>query len=182
MCFGQHHASLGQQAWRQMHGQTCINRHESTGMGRKPGIFYPSKLVCNTLLVAVAVEPGKDCPLIGPAGVVQHEAGGKQHVVGELIALHFQAQVGQLQAQAPQPSSCRPTKQLVGSKCWVLHFCTSSPKLTSSRHRPRQLNSSRRSFQQLIDTTQDLAGSADCAQHVTGHLENHFALPPLAPG
>lgn len=59
---------------------------------------YPSQLICNALLVAVAVHPGEHRPLLRTLCVVQDEAGCQQHVVGELIALHFETQVGQLQA------------------------------------------------------------------------------------
>lgn len=51
--------------------------------------IYPSQLVSNALLIAVAVHPREDCPLLCTLRVVQNEAGGEQHVVGELIALHL---------------------------------------------------------------------------------------------
>lgn len=69
-------------------------------------VSYPSKLICNGLLVAVAVQPGEDCPLVGSAGAVQDEARCKQHVVRELIALHLQPQIGQLKTQPPQSCPC----------------------------------------------------------------------------
>ena len=67
---------------------------------------YPSQLICNALLVAVAVHPGEDGPLSRALSVVEQEAGGEQHVVGELIALHLKAQLEQLKTQTSQTSTC----------------------------------------------------------------------------
>ena len=55
---------------------------------------YPSQLICYGLLVTVAVQPGEDGPLVSSACAVEDEAGGQQHIIGELIALHLKAQIG----------------------------------------------------------------------------------------
>ena len=52
---------------------------------------YPWQLVCNALLIAVAVHPREDGPLVSTLSVVQEKAGSEQHVVGELVALHLKA-------------------------------------------------------------------------------------------
>ncbi len=67
---------------------------------------YPSELICNAFLVAVAVHPREHRPLLSTLSVVQNEAGGEQHVIGELISLHLKALICELQTQAPKASTC----------------------------------------------------------------------------
>ena len=66
---------------------------------------HPSELICNALLVAVAVHPWEHRPLLSTLCVVQNEAGGEQHVVRELIALHLKAQICELQTQSTEPGT-----------------------------------------------------------------------------
>lgn len=67
---------------------------------------YPSELICNAFLVAIAVHPREHRPLLSTLSVVQNEAGGEQHVIGELISLHLKALICEFQTQAPKASTC----------------------------------------------------------------------------
>ncbi len=67
---------------------------------------YPSELICDTFLIAVAVHPREHGPLLSTLSVVENEAGGEQHVIGELIALHLKALICELQTQATKPGTC----------------------------------------------------------------------------
>ena len=51
------------------------------GGGAQKHTTYPSQLVPDAALVAVGVQPGEDGPLPCAGGLVQHKAGGQQHVV-----------------------------------------------------------------------------------------------------
>ena len=42
---------------------------------------HPSQLVPNAALITVGVQPGEDGPLPCAGGLVEHKAGGQQHVV-----------------------------------------------------------------------------------------------------
>ena len=76
------------------------------GWGEGPAEAYPSELICNAFLIAVAVHPRKHGPLLSTLGVVENEAGGEQHVIGELIALHLKTLICELQTQPTKASTC----------------------------------------------------------------------------
>lgn len=67
---------------------------------------YPSELICNAFLVAIAVHPGEHSPLLSTLSVVENEAGSEQHVIGELIALHLKALICELQTKPTKPGTC----------------------------------------------------------------------------
>ena len=51
------------------------------------------------------MHPWEHRPLLSTLCVVQNEAGGEQHVVRELIALHLKAQICELQTQSTEPGT-----------------------------------------------------------------------------